>query len=243
MNFYIVGVMKREIILTADGSHTVQVNEMNVTYHSHHGAVQESRHVFVEAGFLHKAEQLPKEEPMRIFEMGFGTGLNALLTLVEAEKLERQVRYTAIENFPLSEAEASALNYAELVPASKELFKKLHGAEWNVDVILSEYFTVKKIKADLLSQPFDESFHLIYYDAFAPAAQPELWTEEIFRKLFQMLLPGEILVTYCSKGDVRRAMMAACFLVQKIPGPKGKREMVRATRPPHPGPLLKEREN
>ena len=220
--------MQREIIVTADGSHTVQLKDRNITYHSHHGAVQESKHVFIEAGFLHREKQLPGT--VRLFEMGFGTGLNALLTLTEAKKLNKPIVYSAIENYPLTASETGSLNYNEVVPGSKEVFERLHQAEWNKKISITPFFTLNKINADLLAYTFEEPVDLIYYDAFAPTAQPELWTLEVFQKLYALLAPGGVLVTYCSKGDVRRAMMAAGFLVEKLPGPKGKREMVRASR-------------
>lgn len=220
--------MQREIIVTADGSHTVQLKDRNITYHSHHGAVQESKHVFIEAGFLHREKQLPGT--LRLFEMGFGTGLNALLTLTEAKKLNKPIVYSAIENYPLTASETGSLNYNEVVPGSKEVFERLHQAEWNKKISITPFFTLNKINADLLAYTFEEPVDLIYYDAFAPTAQPELWTLEVFQKLYALLAPGGVLVTYCSKGDVRRAMMAAGFLVEKLPGPKGKREMVRASR-------------
>ena len=220
--------MQRQIIVTADGSHTVQLKDRNITYHSHHGAVQESKHVFIEAGFLHREKQLPGT--LRLFEMGFGTGLNALLTLTEAEKLNKPIVYSAVENYPLTASETGSLNYNEVVPGSKEVFERLHQAEWNKKISITPFFTLNKINADLLAYTFEEPVDLIYYDAFAPTAQPELWTLEVFQKLYALLAPGGVLVTYCSKGDVRRAMMAAGFLVEKLPGPKGKREMVRASR-------------
>ena len=220
--------MQREIIVTADGSHTVQLKDRNITYHSHHGAVQESKHVFIEAGFLHREKQLPGT--LRLFEMGFGTGLNALLTLTEAEELNKPIVYSAIENYPLTASETGSLNYNEAIPGSKKVFERLHQAEWDKKIAITPFFTLNKINADLLAYTFEEPVDLIYYDAFAPTAQPELWTLEVFQKLYALLAPGGVLVTYCSKSDVRRAMMAAGFLVEKLPGPKGKREMVRASR-------------
>lgn len=237
--------MKREIITTADGSHTVAIPEMQVTYHSHHGAVQESMHVFIEAG-LHwwlgaagqataagagnhttTASGQTSKPPLRIFEMGFGTGLNAYLTALEAQKLQLPIHYTAVEKFPLTPAEATALNYAT---EGRELFHQLHHAPWETDVAVAHLFTLKKCNADLQSFTAPQPFDVIYFDAFAPTAQPELWTEGIFAKLFHQTNKGGVLVTYCSKGIVRRAMQAAGFTVTKIPGPPGKREMVRAMR-------------
>lgn len=206
--------MKRELLVTADGSHTIAIPDMNVTYHSTHGAIQESMHVFIHAGL--QAIQAPA---IRIFEMGFGTGLNALLTLQYATT---PVYYYAVEQFPLTAQEIEGLNYGT----------DLHQYPWNKDVKISEKFTLHKAHASLLDvSPVVQPFHLIYYDAFAPASQPELWSVAVFEKLYSLLEPGGMLVTYCSKGDVRRAMLAAGFNVEKLAGPPGKREMLRAVRP------------
>ena len=220
--------MKREIILTADGSHSIAVSELNVAYHSIHGAIQESIHVFIEAGLNHLPENSTSQQ-LNIFEMGFGTGLNAFLTAIESERLQRRIHYTAIDKFPISIAEAACLNYTDILEHN-ELFQKIQTCNWNEEVELTQYFILRKEKIDLLNFSADQRFNLIYYDAFAPVAQPELWTQEIFEKLFRMLQPNGILVTYCSKGDVRRAMIAAGFKVEKLKGPQGKREMLRATK-------------
>ncbi|WP_343669370.1 tRNA (5-methylaminomethyl-2-thiouridine)(34)-methyltransferase MnmD [Chitinophaga sp.] len=204
--------MKRELQVTADGSHTIAIPDMNVTYHSTHGAIQESMHVFIHAGL--QAVQAPA---IRIFEMGFGTGLNALLTLQYATT---PVYYYAVEQFPLTATEVEGLNYGNA----------MHHYPWNEDVKISDQFTLHKAHTSLMTVTPAQTFHLIYYDAFAPAAQPELWTKAVFEKLFSFLEPGGILVTYCSKGDVRRAMLAAGFAVEKLAGPPGKREMLRAIR-------------
>jgi tRNA U34 5-methylaminomethyl-2-thiouridine-forming methyltransferase MnmC len=230
--------MLRQPIITKDGSHTISIPEMNVTYHSHHGAIQESMHVFINAGlkYVSDTRQVPDT---CIFEMGFGTGLNALLTLIEAEKRQQKIHYTAIELFPLQENEITLLNYCEQLNREdlKPVFRQLHQSDWEKDIVITTFFTIYKAKSSLqnfkplkLLRRSPESFgqNLIYYDAFAPSAQPELWTKEAFEKLYNMLLPGGILVTYCSKSDVRRAMRAAGFIVEKIQGPRGKREMVRA---------------
>jgi tRNA U34 5-methylaminomethyl-2-thiouridine-forming methyltransferase MnmC len=212
-------MMKREVIITKDGSSSISIPEINVTYHSIHGALQESLHVFIHAG-LHPL--LHQYETIRIFEMGFGTGLNALLSLQFAQQYQQQIHYTAIELYPLNSDEALALHYED------ENFLKLHLCEWEKDIALSDHFVLHKINASLLTYKADKQVNLIYYDAFAPSAQPELWTRDIFEKLFFMLDQNGILVTYSSKGDVRRALLQAGFTVEKIPGPAGKREMIRA---------------
>jgi len=202
---------------------------MNVTYHSHHGAIQESLHVYINAGLKYFLDTV-KAPDIHIFEMGLGTGLNALLTLVEAERLQQPVHYTAIELFPLEENEISSLNYCEQLTGRdlEALFQLLHQCEWEKDISITPFFSFKKMKSNLINFSTRQHFNLIYFDSFAPAAQPEHWTTEIFEKLFSFLSPGGILVTYCSKSIVRRAMQAAGFVVTKIPGPHGKREMVRA---------------
>ncbi|MCU7548516.1 tRNA (5-methylaminomethyl-2-thiouridine)(34)-methyltransferase MnmD [Chitinophagaceae bacterium LB-8] len=224
--------MKREIIVTKDGSHTVAIPEMNVTYHSHHGAIQESMHVFIETGLVYLLSQPEQQKTqLRIFEMGFGTGLNAFLTAIEGEKRKAHIYYTAVEKYPLSVVEANSLNY-QLVLGQQDLFERLHHCPWGVDHTINKYFTLRKEQTDILSFTAQESFHLVYFDAFAPSAQPELWTEDVFRKLFDIMVEGGVLVTYCSKGSVRRAMQAAGFVVTKLAGPPGKREIVRAVKTP-----------
>jgi tRNA U34 5-methylaminomethyl-2-thiouridine-forming methyltransferase MnmC len=218
--------MKREVIRTADGSNTISIPELNVTYHSRHGAIQESMHVFIEAGLHFTLDSPEQHETIRVFEMGFGTGLNAFLTALDAAQKQRKIHYTAVEQYPLTLEEASQLNYTETL-RHKDLFTSLHRCPWNEDITLTNYFTLRKEQTSLFSFSTTQPFNLIYYDAFAPAAQPELWTEDVFEKLYRMLTPGGILVTYCSKGDVRRAMIAAGFTVAKLPGPPGKREMLR----------------
>jgi|SRR5687768_2852282 len=231
--------MDRRIIKTADGSNTVAIQDMNVTYHSKHGAIQESMHVYIEAGFRYQFGRSERPDSMSIFEMGFGTGLNAFLTAIEASNRKTKVYYVGVEQYPLTEEEISSLNYTETLKHA-ELFRSIHESRWNKDIELNEFFTLRKDNENIIDYSTKvlskaKAFNIIYYDAFAPIAQPELWTEEVFKKLFSMLLPNGILVTYCSKSNVRRAMKAAGFEVQKISGPPGKREMVRAAHPDHPG--------
>jgi len=221
--------MQRQLIITKDGSHTISIPEMNVTYHSHHGAIQESMHVFINAGLNYLVDTMSIPN-IHIFEVGLGTGLNALLSLIEAEKLQQPVYYTAVELYPLHETELNSLNYIEQLKRTDLLpaFQRLHQCEWERDVPISPFFTLHKQKQSLLNVTTPALHHLVYFDSFAPAAQPEHWTKEVFEKLYPILLPGGILVTYCSKSIVRKAMQAAGFVVTKIPGPHGKREMVRA---------------
>jgi tRNA U34 5-methylaminomethyl-2-thiouridine-forming methyltransferase MnmC len=217
--------MQREIRLTADGSHTVALPDAGITYHSHHGAVGESRHVFIEAGLQPLFQSVTA--PIHVLELGFGTGLNALLTLQEARQQQQAVLYTAIELFPLSPEEMVQLNYGQLLQ-DQPGFLAIHQANWEEAIALDPYFTLKKHQSSLLTLEGVNDVTCIYFDAFSPTYQPELWTETVFQQLYNLLLPGGILVTYCSKSVVRKAMATTGFRVEKIPGPWGKREMVRA---------------
>jgi tRNA U34 5-methylaminomethyl-2-thiouridine-forming methyltransferase MnmC len=218
--------MQREIKLTADGSHTIGIPGTNMNYHSHHGAIAESMHVYIEAGLLPLTALLPKKQ-IRILEIGFGTGLNALLSLREAIKQEQRVHYTAIELFPLTEKETTQINHGEQLLMKNE-FLHLHTSPWEEDTAIHEFFILCKKKMSLLELSGVHSIDCIYFDAFAPTDQPELWSQAVFENLFQMLAPQGVLVTYCSKSVIRKAMQAAGFSIQKIPGPHGKRDMVRA---------------
>ncbi|HEX3009304.1 MAG TPA: tRNA (5-methylaminomethyl-2-thiouridine)(34)-methyltransferase MnmD [Bacteroidales bacterium] len=209
-----------EIRKTDDGSSTIWSEKYGETYHSGFGAVTESTHVFIEAGLKQAAFN-----PVNVFEMGFGSGLNALLTFIEATKLNLIVNYHAIELHPLNSEFVDAFD----VPHEyKEVFNKIHAAEWNKETAIDANFTIKKIQGDLTLWQPDSLYHLVYYDAFSPESQPELWTVDIFRKIYDMMYPGGILTTYCAKGIVRRNMIATGFIAERLPGPPGKREMLRA---------------
>jgi tRNA U34 5-methylaminomethyl-2-thiouridine-forming methyltransferase MnmC len=214
-------------VMTEDGSTTLFVPALNEHYHSIHGALQESSHIFIREGYKHT-----REFPVHIFEAGFGTGLNAFLTYLASEEEGRSVCYTAIEKYPLEDPVTRLLNYPEKTdPAKAEIFYAIHHAPWGQKIRISEHFTLSKIQGDLLElQVKDASFDLVYFDAFGPEVQPELWTEEIFRKVYLSMKEGAILVTYSVKGSVKRALKAAGFSIAKLPGPPGKREMMRATK-------------
>lgn len=218
--------MERHLQITADGSHTIAIPDMQVTYHSKHGAIQESNHVFIDAGLKYYHKQHPGQ-PVQILEMGLGTGLNCLLTAIYAIEQKIPVKYHAIEAFPLQAEEANTLNYGKLLNED-DLFQQIFVSPWNCSNTLHSCFQLYKHHTALQQFADDGLFSCIFYDAFAPSAQPELWTEEIFARLFSLLVPGGLLVTYCSKGDVRRVMETVGFKVTKIQGPPGKREMVRA---------------
>ncbi|GAB4027145.1 tRNA (5-methylaminomethyl-2-thiouridine)(34)-methyltransferase MnmC2 [Spirosoma koreense] len=213
------------LIVTADGSHTAINQVLDKTYHSVHGAYQESQRVYIELGLLAAFEKF-SGQPLQVFEMGFGTGLNALLTAQEAEVAQRQVVYTAVEAFPMSVADAAPLNYDELL--GTHYLQLLHQSEWNELARINPYFTLFKHESRLQDFQPAERFDLIYYDAFAPTAQPELWSADIFQQLASFLRPGGILTTYCSKSEVQRNMRAAGLTVEKHPGPPHKRDILRA---------------
>ena len=220
-----------QIITTEDGSHTIFSEQFNEIYHSTHGAIQESRHVFIESGLRYVQSHQTTKEPLHIFEVGFGTGLNALLTLIEAEKTGQQIRYETIEAFPVSLDLVKELNYTALLENKKYRvpFHSMHLSTWNEDHNITPNFTFKKIRDSLINCKLQtENCKLIYFDAFAPQIQPEMWTVEIMQKMYDMLEPGGILVSYCSKVSFQKALTEAGFSIEKIPGPPGKREMIRA---------------
>jgi tRNA U34 5-methylaminomethyl-2-thiouridine-forming methyltransferase MnmC len=218
--------MEREITLTADGSHTIAVPGMNMTYHSHHGAIAESTWVFIDAGFSYLRKKAIYH-PLTILEIGFGTGLNALLTLKEALAQQQPVHYITIETDPLIQEEFTKINHGNLVNM-EDAFLQLHQSDWEKDIVTDPLFTMHKKKISLLDLSINDRLDCIYFDAFAPTDQPELWTQPVFEKLYELLMPGGILVTYSSKSIIRKAMQGAGFSVTKIPGPHGKRDMVRA---------------
>jgi len=210
---------------------TIHLPEWNEQYHSKHGAVQEARHVFLKMG-LHHFLGSNANKDISILEIGFGTGLNAFLTLLEAEKLELKLTYTGVEAYPVPPEEVKMLNYPEAAQAleSSEFFLKLHTSDWGLDTAISPNFILHKVQKKFAEIEDEDLYDLIYFDAFGARVQPELWTEEIFNKMFKALKSNGILVTYAAKGSVRRAMIASGFEVQKLPGPPGKREMLRAVK-------------
>ena len=224
--------MQKELIVTGDGSHSLFIPGMEVSYHSWHGAIQESQHIFIEAGLR---PLLEKHTELSIFEMGFGTGLNALLTYRAIEDHPVKIYYEAIETNPLDLSIASCLNYANVLhrPDLQPTLTQLHECNWDSPHPLSERFYFYKRRVSMNDILLTATFHLIYFDAFDPVAQPELWTTDVFSKLYKAMVPGGVLLTYCSKGIVRRAMQEAGLAVEKIPGPPGKREIVRATKADH----------
>lgn len=279
------------IEITEDGSHTLYVPELNEHYHSTHGAMQESTHIFIREGMIHRLQLQPSGQPkqqlqpklqhgpegqqqlspeeslqttheINLLEIGFGTGLNALLTLLEAKKKGINVFYQSLERYPISVEAAQKLNYPAMLNqvekaeeeksnasiqskqknyvevelgnnTLQELFLRLHTSPWEKAVAITPGFTLLKQQIDF-SRPAtfvpERGFDLIYYDAFAPEKQPEMWTQEIFNHLYSLSNQGAILTTYCAKGVVRRMLQSAGFRVERLPGPPGKREILRATK-------------
>lgn len=220
--------MERKLVHTADGSATLHIPEWQEQYHSMHGAIRESQHVFLKNGL-----SVCPANPLHILEMGFGTGLNALLTCLALAGTDRQVSYTALEAFPLATDEWRALNYPSLLGESEAdgVFRRLHECPWTEFRQVRPGFALRKIQVDFLDFVALERYDLIYFDAFGARVQPELWTEAMFANMYKAAAPGGILVTYAAKGSARRAMLAAGFEVERLPGPPGKREMLRARRP------------
>ena len=216
--------MPVQIITTADGSHSLLNTDLDETYHSRHGAFQESEYVFLQKGFDFFAAQ-QKAKSINILEIGFGTGLNAWLTLQRAKQTGISVNYTSLETYALSKDIWTKLNYAE---SDKESFTKLHEAEWNSWVSINKNFKLHKINSSLQHYALSAiQTHIIYYDAFAPNKQPEMWELPMLKKVCDTLLPGAVFVTYCAKGQVKRDLKSLGLSVENLPGPPGKREMLR----------------
>ncbi|MBA4058054.1 MAG: methyltransferase, partial [Marivirga sp.] len=218
-----------KIIVTADGSHSLMNEDLNETYHSVHGAIQESVHVFIKNGFDHFADRW-KPEQISILEIGFGTALNALLTIQRVMERSIDVSYTTLEAYPLSEELWGSLNYSETL-GMKEQFKRLHYSEWEIEQVILPGFTLLKNHITLQNATFNPgSFDLVYFDAFAPGKQPELWTFPMLQKVVGAMKDNAVFVTYCAKGQLKRDLKALGLVVETLQGPPGKHEMVRGTR-------------
>lgn len=220
--------MKREIIETKDGSKTIYIPGIYENYHSTHGALQEAMHVFIKSGL----DEIKLDE-LNVLEIGFGTGLNAIITLIAGQNDKKTIHYTGLEAFPVTQEEIELLKYDELedISSYSEEFQKLHTAKWNEPVKINEQFTLTKVEQKMEDFiPTEGHFDLIYFDAFGPRAQPFMWTDEVLSKMYDALSTNGVFVTYCAKGDVRRSLISLGFEVEKIPGPPGKREMLRGIR-------------
>lgn len=218
--------MNRKLVRTGDGSHTLFVPELGEHYHSIHGAVQESEHIYIRSGFLYS-----EKDPVRVLEYGMGTGLNVLLTYIHASRTGRKVHYHTVEKYPVTSAEKNLLNLSELSGCDDPaIFDRIHGCAWNAEVKLSDNFSLYKEQADFRLAAPGSGYDVIYFDAFAPEAQPDLWSAEMFTRVFALAAPGAVLTTYSARGQVRRHLNAAGFTTEKLPGPPGKREITRAVK-------------
>lgn len=219
--------MQREIIQTHDGSTTIHIKEWDECYHSKHGAIQEAQHVFIKNGL-----SLFQNKEVSVLEIGFGTGLNAFITFLEARKMNQSINYVGVEAYPISAEELGSMNYVEELGAKveAEVFEKMHKCNWEEKVDLSDHFSVTKRKQFFAEINDLDAFDLIYFDAFGYRVQPELWSTAIFSKMYAALKDNGVLVTYAARGVIKRSMIEAGFTVEKMAGPPGKREMFRATK-------------
>lgn len=227
-------MLKRELKITNDGSKTLFIPEWNESYHSKHGALQEAMHVFIQNGL----EQMSHLNTMNVLEFGFGTGLNALLSIIYAENTQKDIQYTTLEKFPVSESEIQSMDFGQILSEKTsdfpeqtiyDLFLKMHQVEWSNLYEISPHFKLQKIQIDFRDfVPKEEAFDIVFYDAFGMRVQPELWEEAIFDKIYNGLKPNGLFTTYACNGKTKRALKSVGFDVEKIPGPPGKREMINA---------------
>lgn len=218
--------MDTKLITTGDGSHTLYVPGMDEHYHSHFGALTESQHIFINAGLASLVSG-----PVSILEVGFGTGLNALLSATYAKKNKIAVSYTSLEKHPLDPSLVSRLNYGSLSgEGGQDLFNAIHEAPWNLPSRISDWFTLEKRESDLTTEVLTGSYDMIFFDAFGPDKQPEMWTEEVLRKITEVTYPGSVFVTYSAKGTLKRMLRSLGFEVALLPGPPGKRVITRAVK-------------
>lgn len=215
--------LKVEVEVTDDGSATVYLPELDEHYHSVKGALTESRHIYRDCAFLHRSD----ENPLRLLEVGFGTGLNAAVTAMVADAT-CPVHYISLEKYPVAESLVRQLGYGKFVDSA--IFESIHSAKWNIPVEITPHFTLEKRIADYISDPLPTGIDVVYFDAFAPEKQPEMWTPETFARLREVMNPGAVLTTYCAKGVIRRMLSSLGFTVERLAGPaNGKREIIRAT--------------
>jgi len=222
--------MALEIFKTEDGSDSIYNPALAEVYHSKHGAINESIHVFIKAGLEYLSDRF---KTIKILEVGFGTGLNALLTIEYSYFNKIAVEYFTLEPFPINKEVYSKLNYPDLckIPDTQGLFNKLHQSAWKEKISINKNFLfIKSTKGIEEEELNSDNHHLVYFDAFAMDIQPEMWSQKIFDKIYQSMVRNGVLVTYAAKGQIRRNLQAVGFRVERIPGPKGKREMLRATK-------------
>ena len=219
--------MKREIIITDDGSTTIRIPDWDENYHSTHGAIQEAKHVFIKNGL----DLFQKQDSISILEIGFGTGLNAFITFLETVNKEK-VNYVGVEAYPISSEEIAQMNYVTELQATQyqAVFDKMHSCDWESQQNITDNFILTKRKQFFQDIADKEQYDLIYFDAFGFPLQPELWSEVIFKKMYDALLPKGTLVTYACRSSIKNAMLSVGFSIEKLPGAPGKREMLRATK-------------
>lgn len=219
--------MKREIIITDDGSTTIRIPDWDENYHSTHGAIQEAKHVFIKNGL----DIFKNQDSISILEIGFGTGLNAFITFLETVNKEK-VNYVGVEAYPISSEEIAQMNYVTELQATQYqvVFDKMHACDWESQQKITDNFTLTKRKQFFQDIADKEQYDLIYFDAFGFPLQPELWSEAIFKKMYDALLPKGTLVTYACRSSIKNAMLSVGFSIEKLPGAPGKREMLRATK-------------
>ena len=220
-------MQERRIFTTADGSHSISLGDSDLTYHSRHGAVQESRHVFIEAGLFFRASTL---NSLKILEIGFGTGLNAFMTLLEATRRNWTIHYDTYELYPLSPEQVRLLNYPEILEATscQEAWEQLHDCPWEQLMTWSPHFHFQKHRQAFQEIDARDQYDLIYFDPFAPEADPPSWGKPFLEQMYRALRQEGVLTTYCAKGVVKRTLKSIGFTVETLPGPPGKREMTRA---------------
>lgn len=223
-------MLNREIIITEDGSHSIMVHDINEAFHSDRGSWQESQYTFIERGLKQFILENPTVTNIKVFEMGLGTGLNALQSWMEAKTANVSIEYHGLEAYPLKPSEYSALNFGDFMETTsiENGLNKIHEASWNEKVTLSSSFDIKKIESKMEDANLDNDFDVVFFDAFSPKTQPELWSTAIFQKLFNAMSYGGILVSYSAAGVFKRSLQASGFWMEEMRGARGKREMVRA---------------
>jgi len=217
--------MNTTIVKTNDGSDTILNKDINECYHSKHGAIVEAKHIFIKNGLLNF-----KKNKTKILEVGFGSGLNTLLTLIKAKKNNIKIIYDTIEPFPLNKEIYEQLNYYKILDTSRDLFLKIHNCLWEKRIKINDFFFIKKQKTSLSNFNSNIKYDIIYFDAFSPRKQPEMWSEHILTKTYNLLNKNGYLITYCSKGSFKRILNKIGYDIEIINGPIGKREITRASR-------------
>lgn len=223
--------MKRKVIITGDGSKTIHIEDWNEQYHSKHGAIKEAQHVFLKNGLLHYHDLYPKKDSVSILEIGFGTGLNTFLSVLESQRLNINIDYIGVEAYPVAFDEVMQLNYAQEIDETKgNVFQNLHQSPWEESITITSNFNLIKRQQFFKDIKEEKAYDIIYFDAFGARVQPELWTKEIFEIMYKALKSKGILVTYAAIGQVKRDMQALGFAVERLSGPPGKRHMLRASK-------------